>query len=176
MYLNGTVNTGEVCVEWSFDATLPDSNLKDLDGDGEEDDPIATLTYDLTDTNSDGCNDTLAVTLDNVYPCLWVNGTIDVTNCGTIPVGIAAYDYTIEDPDGVAGGIWLYDVNFWLEDPNGGIHPITMDIEEWIEEVNQIDPGWSLVCEFKIHFGEETPEGATATISAWIEFWNWNEL
>jgi len=49
-------------------------------------------------------------------------------------------------------------------------------LEDWIAKVNQLDPGWSLKCSFNVHFGESTPEGATATISAWIEFWNWNEL
>ena len=176
LYLNGTVNTGKVCVEWSFNAVLPPSNFKDLDGDKEEDDPVATLSYTIYDSDSDGDKDTLNVTLNNVYPCLWVNGTIDVTNTGTIPVGIADYGWEIYDPKGVASGVSLYDVNFWLKDPQGGVHPITVPIEQWINEVNQIDPGWSLVCEFKIHFTENLPEDATATIHAWIEFWNWNEL
>jgi len=176
LYLNGTVKTGSVCVEWSFDAALPPSNLKDLDGDGYVDDPVATLTYTLTDTDKDGCNDTLTVTLNNAYPCLTVTGTIDVTNCGTIPVGIYNYDYTITDPKGVANGIELQNVDFYLKDPQGVKHPITIPIEQWIKTVNQIDSGWSLVCEFTIHFTEDTPQDATATISAWIEFWNWNEI
>jgi hypothetical protein len=176
LWLEGTVTTGNVCVEWSFNAVLPPSNLKDLDGDGEVDDPVATLNVTFVDEDQDGCKEGLIIELKNVYPSLWVNGTIDVTNCGTIPVGIAHYDYKIYDPDEVADGIWLYDVNFYLKDPTGGRHDITMPIEQWIVQVNQIDPGWSLVCEFFIHFGENTPEGATATIEAEIVFWNWNEL
>ncbi|MEM3597240.1 MAG: hypothetical protein QXJ53_03855 [Candidatus Bathyarchaeia archaeon] len=176
LYLNGTVNTGRVCAEWSFNAILPQSNLKDLDGDGQEDDPVAVLTYTMSDTDQDGCNDTLTVTLTNAYPSLTVEGMIDVTNCGTIPIGIYDYDWTITDNSNIAGAVELLNVDFYLKDPQGGIHPITVDIEAWIEEVNQIDPGWSLVCEFKIHFTQSLPEDATATISAWIEFWNWNEL
>ncbi|MEM3700761.1 MAG: hypothetical protein QXL57_07870 [Candidatus Bathyarchaeia archaeon] len=176
LYLNGTVSTGRVCVEWSFNATLPPSNLKDLDGDGEKDDPVAVLTYSMRDQDQDGCNDTLDVTLRNAYPSLTVEGMIDVHNCGTIPVGIADYDWNITDPNGIAGAVELVNVDFYLKAPNGTIYPITMDIEVWIQEVNQIDPCWSLVCEFEIHFTENLPENATATISAWIEFWNWNEL
>jgi len=176
LWLSGTVRTGSLCLEWSFDAVLPPSNLKDLDGDGYVDDPVATLTYAFTDADNDSCNEGLTVTLGNAYPCLNVNGTIDIHNCGTIPAGIAKYNYTITDPDGVAGGIELINVDFYLIDPSGGKHLITMPIENWIATVNQIDPGWSLACDFEIHFTEATPEGATATISAWIEFWNWNEL
>jgi len=176
IWLQGTVTTGSVCVEWSFDAKLPDSNLKDLDGDGQKDDPVATLNVTFVDKDKDGCKEGLIIELMNVYPRLWVNGTIDVTNCGTIPVGIAKYNYAIYDPKGVARGIRLYDVNFYLKDPTGKRHDITMPIEQWIAQVNQIDPGWSLVCEFFIHFEQDTPEGAKAKIEAEIEFWNWNEV
>jgi hypothetical protein len=173
--LNGTVKTGSLCLEWSFTAVLPDSNLKDLDGDGYKDDPVAKLTYTITDTDKDGCKDELNVTLENAYPSLWVNGTIDIHNCGTIPVGIHGYNYAINDPKGIANGIEL---NPWpkayLVDPTG--KETVIILEDWIAKVNQLDPGWSLKCSFNVHFGENTPEGATATISAWIEFWNWNEV
>ena len=176
LVLNGTVKTGKFCLDWSFSAVLPPSNLKDLDGDNQIDDPVATLGYQFEDQNGDGCNDYLNISLFNAYPCLWVNGTIDIHNCGTIPAGIYALSYTITDPNGVQGGIELYSVDFYLVDPQGVKHPITEDIEDWIKYENQIDPGWSLLCEFKIHFTESTPEDATANILATIEFWNWNEI
>lgn len=176
LYLNGTVTTGEVCVKWSFNAALPESNLKDLDGDGQADDPIAVLTYTMSDDDQDGYNETLTVTLTKAYPGLTVKGTIDVTNCGTIPVGIADYDWNIKGNSEIAEAVELVHVEFYLRDPNGGIHPITGDIRDWIAEVNQIDPGWSLVCEFEIRFTEDLPQEATATIEAYIEFRNWNEL
>jgi len=176
LWLSGTVRTGNVCMEWSFNAELPPSNLKDLDGDGLVDDPVATVNWIFADLDDDGCNEGLAIRVNNAYPCLNITGMIDVTNCGTIPVGIADYDYTITDPDGVAGGIELLSVDFYLKDPQGVKHPITEDIEDWILYENQIDSGWSLVCEFKIHFTEATPENAEANIYATIEFWNWNEI
>jgi len=169
LYLNGTVNTGSVCAEWSFSAELI-NNTKPEYG------PVATITYAFSDSDQDGCNDTLTVTLNNAFPSLTVKGMIDVHNCGTIPIGIYDYNWTITDPKGVASAVELVNVDFYLKAPNGTKYPITMDIEEWIEEVNQIDPGWSLVCEFEIHFTQALPENATATISAWIEFCNWNEL
>lgn len=176
LWLSGTVRTGNVCMEWSFFAELPPSNLKDLDGDNEEDDPVATVNWVFVDKDDDGCDEGLAIRVNNAYPCLNITGKIDVTNCGTIPVGIAYYDYNITDPHGVAGGIELLSVDFYLLDPAGGRHPITEDIEDWILYENQIDPGWSLVCEFTIHFTEALPEDAEANIYAWIEFWNWNEI
>ncbi|MEM3696538.1 MAG: hypothetical protein QXQ94_03410 [Candidatus Bathyarchaeia archaeon] len=169
LYLIGTVNTGSVCAEWSFSAELI-NNTKPNYG------PVATLTYNFSDTDQDGCNDTLTVTLNNAYPSLTVEGMIDVHNCGTIPIGIYDYDWTISGDQRIVGAVELKNVDFYLKAPNGTTYPITVDIEDWIRTENQIDPCWSLVCEFEIHFTEALPENATATINAWIEFWNWNEL
>lgn len=170
LYLNGTVKTGSVCAEWSFSAELINNTKPDYG-------PVANLTYTFSDADQDGCNDTLTVTLDKAYPGLTVKGMIDVHNCGTIPIGIYDYNWTITGDQRIAGAVELVNVDFYLKAPNGTTYPISMDIEDWIKEgENQIDPCWSLVCEFEIKFLQSLPENATASISAWIEFWNWNEL
>jgi hypothetical protein len=55
-------------------------------GDAPEGKCPATVVFNTTDENGDGCVDILEVTIQNAYPHLLVHLSIYVCNCGTIPV------------------------------------------------------------------------------------------
>lgn len=173
LWLQGTVNTGKLCLEWSFNAELPPSNLKDLDNDGQVDDPVAILTVEFVDEDDDGCNEGLNITLDNAYPSLTVEGTIDIHNCGTIPAKILVDQCVVRiDPEGAEDWVEVKLADGYVKNPQGNI--VYEDLEWWLQNVNQLDPCWTIAFDFKIHFLQEMPENSTATIYVEIVFANWN--
>jgi len=157
LWLKGTVTTGKFGLEWTFDAFLPGSNLKDLDGDGSVDDPVANLTWKFVD-DVNGIHKGIEITLDNVYPCLNVTGHIDVHNVGTIPARYVDSESTMTvDPPSAKDWVDIYKA-------------------EEFGDLTQIDPGADAGYNFIIHFNEATEQGATATVDINLVFWNWNEI
>ncbi|MDW8040466.1 MAG: hypothetical protein RMJ03_03460 [Nitrososphaerota archaeon] len=158
LWLTGEVNTGSLCLEWSLDYDVWPGNLKDLDGDGKVDDPVAIVKHEFVDGNGDGCYEGLKVWVWNAYPSLWINGTLDVTNCGTIPAKLWTSSISIEgEPDG------------WWEE---GIELKT----KLVGNPNQIDPEDSLLLNFYIHFTQNAPENAYLTIRIDLTFVEWNAV
>ena len=154
MWLNVDVKTGKLDLDWSFTYTVSPSNTKYL-GEPEEFN-VSTIHYAFLDKDHDGNKELLNITIENAYPCLWINGTIDVTNTGTIPAKLYYYNMTA--------------VPLWLEDTlyEYSIRPNSLAL-------NQIDPGQSVYLDFKIHFPESTPQNVTANFRLNLWFCNWNE-
>lgn len=149
LWLKGEVTTGKLCMEWSLEYEVWPGNVKEKYG------PVANVSHQFVDRDGDGCNEGLIVWVKNAYPSLWINGTLEVHNCGTIPAKLWKYNITIEGKP-----------EKWWEK---GI-----ELQTEFEEPNQIDPCDSLYLDFYIHFTQEAPENAWLEIYIDLTFVNWN--
>ena len=97
LWLNGTVNTGEL--DWEFIvASCLDVGVDYHCNDGfvgippywpdPEGKNIGWQELTLQDSDSDGDNDTLLINLHNVYPSYFTEIRFYVHNCGTIPLKV----------------------------------------------------------------------------------------
>jgi len=150
--LTGTVETGELELEWSCECWDNDDELKD----------IGKITCSIEE-------DTLTITVTNAYPCYEVGGTIDIENAGTVPAVLTGYE--IVPPDDVTyeynsdtGEITLYyegDVMATGSITFGG------DSLEQIDNVAYIY--------FTIHFTNPgLPENWEGTFQVTLNFENWS--
>ena len=166
IYINGTVTTGKFSV-------IPSFHLDSL----VQDKPVATLTTVVA-------GDTLNITLDNVYPCLWVTGYIDFNNTGTIPVHLVDMETDGNDT------LWLEDMGIIPEgDYNGYTHYAVYDGDALIANLYvwyyfpdatntdpyQIDAGHTAYLYFALHFKEDLPKETEYWFWIHFVFWNWNE-
>jgi len=151
MWLNVDVKTGKFDLDWSFTYTVSPSNTKHPEGKPAFN--VSTIDSEFVDTDDDGNFEGLNITIDNAYPCLWINGTIDVHNTGTIPAKLYYYNM-------VPSAGWLCDALYWSN--------ITGNVD-------QIDPGDFVYLDFQIHFEESTPQNATGNFFMELWFCNWNE-
>ena len=109
LYIDGTVNTGEVDWEWwndIFPGEEPYATSQDTGTDPSWDKDVASTETDFEDTDGDGDYDLFLVTVDNAYPGYWNHLSTWVHCNGTVPIIIegATLTYNGDDyllPDGV---------------------------------------------------------------------------
>jgi hypothetical protein len=155
LWLNATVKTGKFDLDWSFSYTVSPENhkiIKGATGETIKEFDVATISYAFVEEDNDGNKELLNITIDNAYPCLWINGTIDVTNTGTIPAKL--YYYTMNYDQWLGQVLYSYKIR---------------------GDLNQIDPGQSVYLDFEIHFPESTPQNVTGNFALRLWFCNWNE-
>lgn len=91
LYIEGTVYTGTVDVEWSVYAAWVDEGK------------------DVSDITAVIEGDTLVVTITNAYPCAWYMLWFDIHNVGTIPVHIGEFTLLYDDtPAALDWGLYWY--------------------------------------------------------------------
>jgi len=174
LWLNGKVTTGNMCAEFVPPITRTDTGLDWSCGEGfvnpyphEIDKDIGSSAARSIDTNGDGCNDTIIVELNNVYPCYYEHIAFWIHNCGTIPWRIWR---VIFNP----GNIIIYDSNYLTLDLNDDGKA---DIEiYWGNNFgDQVDPCKKKDISFELHILQPMPKDTTLTFSIAIEMVNWNE-
>lgn len=118
LYIKGTAETGTLCWEFTWcsmtDELPPENPGGDYVGFGSPyadftilpgfegypqrlDKNVAWGVQDIQDLDNDGCDETLAITLNNVYPCYFNEISYYVVNCGTIPLKIDHVEITVND-------------------------------------------------------------------------------
>jgi hypothetical protein len=119
IYIDGQVCTGEVDVgldpnriseiddcpdqvwcDWVWDGfsdSCPAGYHFEGIGDAPEGKCPATVTFNTTDEDGDGCVDILEVTIHNAYPHFLTHISVYVCNCGTIPVILQEPIFTQSD-------------------------------------------------------------------------------
>jgi len=167
--IDGDVTTGTLHVIPSLEATLWAEG--DVEGKQGPYSGVATLDYDVYPEQN-----YMEIWLDNVYPCLWVEGYIDLENDGSIPVNLVdcnwegnealsvVYVETVEGEEHYAiydGELLIANLYLSYEFPNG--YP-------------QIDPESTAYINFSLHFKEELPQDAYYEFTVDFTFWNWNEM
>jgi hypothetical protein len=156
LYINGTVNTGDVNLEFS-----------DWDYFIDQDKPVADVEIIPHDLDGDGDIDKLEINASNLYPCCWINIWFVIHNNGTIPVNLVDYELLtpVSDPDNLAD--FIYEEIYIVEAP---------------PYFPQLDPCDVLIIDKWIHVeqtngnGENCPENATMTYEAYLVFDQWNTL
>lgn len=164
--ISGTVNTGTLHLIPTFEF----DSLVQVGGK-----PIAEVN-----SNIDLETNTITVTMDNVYPCLWVYGTFDLHNNGTIPAGLHAINVTAENlvvnywP--IAGG-YAGEVEDNSLDPGENVIMTGQVIlsGDGESDFDQIDPGDNVYADFSLHFTENLPQNTTYTFTIELVYYNWNE-
>jgi len=152
LYINGTVETGELDLEFSS-ATCnesPEAGGKD----------VGHCEVELIDTDDDGDDDKVQITITNGYPCYACDIVVEIHNNGTVPANLVKLDFDVTGP-----------LAPWVEVSFSGSWP----------GFPQIDPGQTVTGVISIHIAQEDaqgnlcPESSSATIAGYAEFWNWNE-
>jgi|YelNatPaOPRAMG01_1025707.scaffolds.fasta_scaffold08465_7 hypothetical protein len=174
LWLNGTVTTGNMCAEFKPPITRTDTGLDYSCGERftnpdphQIDKDIGSSNAYFMDVNQDGCNDTIVIELNNVYPCYYEHIAFWIHNCGTIPWRIWR---VIFNP----GNITIYNRGYVRLDLN---NDTKYDIEiYWGNNFgDQVDPCSKTDISFEIHILQPIPENSTLTFRVTIEIVNWNE-
>lgn len=148
LFLEGTITTGTVDVEWSWDGAL----INGVKPDGYV---VATMTGVIA-------GNTLTITITNVFPCLEGWFEIDVHNTGSIPVKFCDGGCIISDTD----------LTPWIESTESMLGDGTCEqIDPDQSVILRVD--FHFVQENAA--GETMPEGATMTFDCDLLFCNWNE-
>ena len=158
IFIEGSVETGEVCVGW-LDVDCYDDEYLGKD--------VAWCDCWLEgvkgEHNGDNIYETLVIELNNVYPSYeaWIE--VDIANGGTIPVNLVSFDiHPIDDPDNLVKHVYWYIYDWdWPYCP-------------------QIDPCNIVTAYIHIHILEYVddqlcPQDATATFEGELVFNQWNE-
>lgn len=173
IFINETVNTGTVDIQWQ--------NAEGTDGDpdaqaegyyNEEDLSVASKTADIKDEIEDdlpgayvdGKGDILEITLENGYPGYTATVTADIKNIGTIPVKCTFAENVAVTP-------WMKvrivdaDTNdeYWnSESPNAsGVTPT-------------IEPDKSIKVKIIEEVLDQAPQNSTSTFSIKVKGTQWN--
>jgi len=180
--INGSISSGEVCLEWtgaygSKDPCTPPT--KDWTCDpgftnicqGDKD--IGCTTVVMED------EDTISVTLDSVYPCYFNEISSHIHNCGTIPVKIAPAILSYPDPANPGETIEV-ELEFGKiayiagDDQYGGISNV-IEIK-WLEPSGvQLHPCVEWELSWYIHILQPAKQGSQYTFTITIEGIQWNE-
>lgn len=152
LYISGTVDTGELDLEFSSAVCNehPEAEGKD----------VGHCEVVLIDTDGDGDHDTVQLTITNGYPCYACDVVLDIHNNGTVPANLVEYDFDVTG-----------DLAPWVEVSFSGT---------W-DGFPQIDPCQTVTGVISIHIAQEDSGGnvcledSSATITGHAEFRNWNE-
>ncbi|MCS7124609.1 MAG: hypothetical protein NZ932_04240 [Candidatus Bathyarchaeota archaeon] len=174
LWLTGEVKTGNLCArfwgivtrtdtgkDWTCDEGF--NNVRQINKD------IGSSNAYFIDTNKDGCNDTLVVELNNVYPCYYEHMAFWIHNCGTIPWKIVRVNFTTPyETKSITKPSYL------TLDLNGDKKA---DIElYWGNNFGQqVDPCGRVDISFDIHVLQPCPENTKLKFTATIIMVNWNE-
>jgi hypothetical protein len=118
--------------------------------DNEIDKDVGTAEASLIDLDKDGVYDKIEVTIGNAYPCYEAYVDVYIHNYGTIPAIIQ--DITVNAPP-----------------------ELTVEINWFIYEGMQIDPGDEVMAEIYVHVLQEASQSTTYTFTGTINAIQWNE-
>lgn len=176
--ISGTVETGTLHVEPSvYIAACQDK-------------PVAIVTG-----VADEAANTITITLENVYPCLWVYGYLDFHNTGSIPAALKTVTITslsdnMPDHDLYIDYSDLTDIKVYKKGATlfpdtklimtGGLIDYGVDPDgNPCATLDQIDPvgiGPSVAyVYFAFHFEQDLPQDTDFAFVIELDFWNWNE-
>jgi len=153
--IDGTVTTGTLHL-------IPSGTIEADD----QEKPVADVSCTV-----DVANNTVTYTVDNAYPCLWVNGTFGLENDGSVPAGF--HNVTITTPAGltlvpIVGGSEIQ------ENGTAIANLYVSLVDDWSYWV-QIDAGDSVSSNWSLHFKEGLAQNATYTFTVEYVYYNWNE-
>jgi hypothetical protein len=159
LYIDGRIGTDNVDVVFTHVSNLDEPGGISRDpkcpeqGGGRWDKDVGWTTVD-------GINEeTINITLHNVYPCYYNDLEIEYTNVGSVPVKIQSITFT---------------ANFTLASAC-----CKDDGEVWVEFVDgvgsQIEPGQKGASSLKIHVEQPAEQGTDYGFTATILFVQWNE-
>jgi hypothetical protein len=147
LYINGTVYTGEVDVQWTW-CSCSEIESKD----------VATVTCDISDPY------TLYFTVDNGYPCYTADCEVELTNVGTVPViieniTVTPDNFTIASASGANDGeLYVVYNDGWKSQ----LHPYP-------------DQPHTSASSIRIHVEQCAAQGATYTFTVTIDAYQYNE-
>jgi len=168
IYVNGTIKTG------TFEV-IPSFHLDEL----VQDKPVATLDWDV-----DVEENTLNISLDNVYPCLWVIGYIDFENTGTIPVHMVNIETDGNDSLNLVNMGIIEEGDYENYTDYEVYNGTTLIANLYVyyrfpdgtqSDPYQIDPKDTAYIFFALHFKEGLPQNTEFWFWLHFMFWNWNE-
>ncbi len=199
LYIDGTVSTASVCIEWIAPATsldppdlTPPYENYDWTADpgtianrhvygtqaGENDSKdVGSTTVTIVPAAHP---DTIEVVLENVYPSYYNNITVHMQNCGTLPIRLRQQTLTYPDP-WIPGQFitvpltFSQVVNIWGPDQYDTISPV-IEIK-WVTRATgvQLHPGEEMEESWHIHILQAAMQDTTYTFTITQEAVQWNE-
>lgn len=176
LYINGTINTGEL--DWAFSTTVSTvDHGPDMNGDpngacfnmyeAPEGKDVGSSSYQLLDTDNDGDYDTINVTLNNVYPLYLEDFTVHVYNDGTIPLKI--WKVVLDSHEYYANS----DFPALVDLDGDGYNDIRIC---WGDNFGlQMHPGDSAEISFEIIVLQPAPQDTTLSFTITLIAMQWNE-
>jgi len=155
LYIDGTINTGILDVEWSEEGSWDTDDYTDYGQLISPDKNVSSITCEIDDENPN----LLHVTVSNAYPCIDYYNLVDIHNTGTIPVHVLDVDLDNPNPDEVQ--IWIT----YYSDPECQ-NPISPPV--------QLHPCDTMYVLIHVHLTQEALEDHTYTFDAEIEAVQWN--
>ena len=159
--VDGTIKTGTLHVIPSFHVEYTEAESKTVAD-------IGANVY--PDKNH------IDVWFKNVYPCLRVEGYIDLENTGTIPVHLIDIKITATP---TLSAVWNNVANYYeIKDETTIIATgnYKYDFPQGTTpDPYQIDPNGKAYINFWIHFEEGLPKDTEYSFHIDLTFWNWNE-
>lgn len=188
-YITGTATSDDEAGDTNGDLTC-DYGLSNIRVCPEAKNIGSTVTT-MEDTNSDGYQDKVNVTVTNAYPCYFNDVSWWVINDGTIPLIIQGAKLTWGgvDYDIISGALYVF-----CKDPAGSYSLIKVPatemsrLEQYYQEVNgviefkwgdnvglQLHPSESVEQSFQFHVVQSAEQNATYNFGMSIKGIQWNE-
>jgi hypothetical protein len=181
MWINADVKTGLLCAEFvpiiggvdnGIDWTCGTNFTKPNPAQRSDSKNIGNSILTPSDTNADGCNDTVSILLNNTYPSYFESLTVHIHNCGTIPLKIWKV-------------IFFYDGSSKNVTITGGFPYFTLDLTgdgkpdveiSWGDSIGiQLDVCETMEVSFNIHVLQDAPQDTTMHFGVEFIYINWNE-
>jgi len=186
IFINGSVSTGEACVEF----VTPIGSL-DPCGDAESldwtaDDHFATGIYYPVEPKDVGCTtvtetapDTLTVVITNGYPCYANEIKYHTINCGTIPMIAMSPVLTYKDEAGADVKVKMQDGGYYyipgISQYDDAWYPNVIEIM-WVNNTGtQREPGGIWEDSFFIHVLQPAKQNFQYTFDITREYIQWDE-
>ena len=151
MYIEGTVNTGDVDVAWS-DVGSWDTDDPEYAPDGKDVSEIVCW-IDLVNPNL------LHVEVTNAYPCIDYWNVVDIHCVGSIPVKL--YDVVVSNPN---SDVVEVDISYYAD--AGCTELVTLPA--------QLHTCQSVYAKIHVHIMQEAEQNETYTFDATIDAVQWN--
>jgi hypothetical protein len=153
--ISGTVTTGTLHL-------IPSGNIST-----NQTKPVANVSCSVNVTAN-----SVTYTIDNAYPCLWVNGTFSLYNDGSVPAGL--HNMTITPGPGLT--LEYVSPDCYQIKENSTVIATLYEtlVTPWVNWT-QIDKGQTVTAYCLLHFEEGLKQNTTYTLTMALEYWNWNE-
>lgn len=158
LYIDGTVNTGDVDAEWTYTSCSDEEYLLDDPKD------VGSISAQIDADDSQK----LHFTITNGYPCYTGDCQVEFVNAGSIPLRVQSVDFL---PGNLTGCVFIEQ---W---PSGSFTVVCDQLTvTWVNGVGvQLEPGEPNASSIRAHVEQDAEELSDYTFDVEVQLVQWNE-